>query len=242
MKLDDAQRRVLLYFSVLASGFLLAYIVVAFLVFPNVGVDDAVKVPGIVGLAYDEESRRLGAAGLNPSLGESRVSGSAPRSTVLSQTPAAGMVSPRGTTVTLDVSAGQKSATVPNVTGLALSDAISALRREGLSPGRTPEETNERARGTVLRSRPEAGQVVPAGTAVDLVLSLGPAQLTMPDLTGRDLESARATVEQLGLTMAPVVYDSVSTAPAGSVIGQAPLVGAPLTPGTTVTLRVSARP
>jgi serine/threonine-protein kinase len=241
MKVDRATKRVLLYLAVLVSGFLLAYVVVALLVFPNTGVADSVKVPAIVGLAYDEASRRLSAAGLKATVGEERVSGSAPRSTVLSQTPPAGNISPRGTTITLDVSAGQKSATVPRVTGLTLTDAIDALRGDGLLAGKTSEEASNQARGMVLRTRPEAGQVVPEGTAVDLVLSLGPAQLNMPDLTGRDLISARATVEQLGLTMAPIFYDSSSAFPGGQVIGQSPVAGAPLAPGTTVTLRVSAR-
>jgi serine/threonine-protein kinase len=242
MKLDRAQQRVLLYLAALVSGFLLAYVVVAFFLFPSSGTADSVKVPAIVGLAYDEASKRLGAAGLKASMGESRVSGSAPRSTVLSQTPPAGILSPRGASVTLDVSAGQKSATVPRVIGLSLSDAMNALRDDGLLAGKTSEEASSDARGIVLRTRPEAGQVVPVGTAVDLVLSLGPAQLNMPDLTGRDLTSARATVEQLGLTMAPVVYDSASAFPNGQVFAQSPVAGAPLAPGTTVTLRVSARP
>jgi serine/threonine-protein kinase len=238
---DDAQR-LLLYLGIAASGFLLAYIVVAFVVFPNVGVADDVKVPAIVGLAYDEASRRLGAVGLKASLGESRVSGSAPRTTVLAQTPAAGIVSARGTRVTLDVSAGQQSTTVPTVVGLTLSDALAALRGVGLMAGQTREEPNDKARGIVLRARPDAGQVVPAGTAVDLVLSVGPPQLTMPDLTGRNLDEARATLEQLGLTMAPVYYDSLSSSPPGSVIGQSPLAGAPLSSRTTITLRVAGKP
>jgi serine/threonine-protein kinase len=97
------------------------------------------------------------------------------------------------------------------------------------------------ARGTVLSSDPEVGQVVPEGSSVELVISAGPSQLMMPDVTGRELYAVRAMLEQLGLRVAQTEYDSTSVLPAGLVISQVPVAGMPVTATDLITLRVSGR-
>ena len=57
-------RRLLPYALVAAGGFLLAYLIVAFVIFPPQIVPDDAKVPQVVGLLYDEAVNRLEAAGL----------------------------------------------------------------------------------------------------------------------------------------------------------------------------------
>ena len=57
-----SSRRLLPYALVASGGFLLAYLVVAFLVFPPQIVPDDVKVPQVVGLLYDEAVTRLSEA------------------------------------------------------------------------------------------------------------------------------------------------------------------------------------
>ncbi len=220
-------------------GFAAAWLLVAFVVFPDEGPPDAVLVPAVVGLPYADASQRLTTAGLKASQGESRLSGEAPKSTVLAQTPVAGSRAQRGDPVTLDVSAGQQRATIPELVGKGRSSADRILREAGLTMGQVTERADAQARGTVLALAPSPGQVVPAGTAVDLVVSSGPAQLTMPDLVGRDLIDARSTIEQLGLTIGAVRYDSSSTRSAGRVLEQFPTAGTSVAPGAAVTLLVS---
>jgi serine/threonine-protein kinase len=83
---------------------------------------------------------------------------------------------------------------------------------------------------------------VPAGTKVSLVLSSGPNELTMPDVVGRDMGLARSLIEQLGLVLAPIEYDSLSTLGTGTVIAQSPAAGASLAGGSMVSIRVAGRP
>jgi serine/threonine-protein kinase len=224
------------------AGAALAWFLVAFVLFPDEGAADAVVVPAVLGLPFDDAARRLSEAGLDPALGESRLSGEAPKSTVLSQTPAAGARVQRGVTVTLDVSAGQERATIPRLEGRTRTAATEALRDAGLQLGQVTESPSDRARGTVLATRPAVGQVVPAGTAVDLVLSSGPAQLSMPDVVGQALAEVRGTLEQLGLVVGDVQYDSTSASAAGRIIQQEPAPGSLVPPGTSVTLRVAGKP
>jgi eukaryotic-like serine/threonine-protein kinase len=238
------RRDLALHLAVAGGAFLAAILLAAFVVFPDESGDPVpdVKVPGVVGLALTDAQRRLTSLGFKPTVGESRFSADAPKSTVLSQAPAAGTAAARGTPVTLDVSAGQQRATIPELAGLTRDDAARALADAGLELGQVVEQPGNEARGHILSSRPEAGQVVPLETRVDLVTSAGPAELSMPDVTGRDLLSARSLLEQLGLTVGPPAYDSTSTLPAGTIIAQNPALGTPVALGATISLRISGRP
>ncbi|MEP7344668.1 MAG: PASTA domain-containing protein [Gemmatimonadaceae bacterium] len=238
----ETRKTILQYAAIAAAGFLLAYILVALFVFPNDGVADGVKVPAVVGMRYDAAVRRLAAIGLKGSLGESRVSASSPQSTVLAQHPAAGLDALRGATIALDVSAGQERATVPSVVGMTQDDAVNELRRIGLTLGQITEQPADDPRGTVLQLRPDAGQIVPSGTTIDFVISGGPAELFMPDVLGRDGTEAKIMLDQLGVTLAPFEYDSISNLPRGSVISQSPSAGASLPQGSSVVLRIAGKP
>ncbi len=225
-----------------AGGFLLAYLLVAFVVLPDDVALGDITIPGVVGLTQTDAERRLTGLGLKVTLGEARFSADAPKSTVLAQVPPAGSVVTAGTSVALDVSAGQQRATIPSLAGRSTEDAERELKRAGLQLGQLQEQPSDSARGLVLGSNPSDGQVVPLGTRVDLVVSAGPSQLTMPDVVGRDYTSAAAFIGQLGLVAAPAEYDADSTLPRGTVVSQSPAAGAAVAAGTTVTLRVAGTP
>jgi serine/threonine-protein kinase len=223
-------------------AFLGAWVFVGLVFFPDTGPAPTVIVPPVVGMPFAEAEQKLEALGLKASLGESRPSNTAPRRYVLGQTPAAGTAVSPDVAIMLDVSAGQLRATVPRLIGMTRDDAVNALRNLKLDVGQVIERPGPEARGTVLATTPEAGLVVSQGTAVELVLSAGPTQLFMPDVTGRELYEVRATLEQLGLRIAETMYDSSSVLPAGLVISQVPAAGSPVTVTDLISLRVSGRP
>lgn len=224
------------------AAFLLAWLIVAMVLFPDTGPAPAVVVPPVVGLRFEEAERKLAEAGLKATLGESRASNTAPRRYVLGQTPNAGTTVDRDAVVTLDISVGQLRVRVPSLAGMTRDDAVAALRAAQLDMGQVVERPDSMARGTVLSSQPAGGQQVSQGTPVDLVVSAGPMSLLMPDVVGRELFEVRATLEQLGLRIAETVYDSTSILPAGQVIAQVPPAGSPVTVSELITLRVSGRP
>ena len=161
---------------------------------------------------------------------------------MLAQTPAAGTAVGPEVVVTLDVSAGQVRTQVPVLQGLAREDALAALRTANLELGQVVERPGSEARGTVLSSQPAAGQQVPQGTPIELVISAGPSELHMPDIVGRELFEVRATLEQLGLRISETQYDSTSALPVGLVLSQIPAAGSVITVNDLITLRVSGRP
>jgi serine/threonine-protein kinase len=223
-------------------SFTLAWIIVAFVLFPDTGPAPDVTVPGVVGLRFEEAERKLAESGLQAVLGETQPSQTAPRRYVLSQTPAAGTTVGSGVSVTLDISGGQVRVRVPTLVGLTRNDAVAAIRGANLEVGQVVEKPGPEARGTVLSSQPEGGQQVPQETPVELVVSAGPSELRMPDVVGRELFEVRATLEQLGLKINETTYDSTSALPTGLVVSQSPRAGSPVTAGDFISIRVSGRP
>jgi eukaryotic-like serine/threonine-protein kinase len=223
-------------------AFSIAWLIVAVVMLPDTGPAPSAVVPPVVGLRFDEAERKLAEAGLKAALGESRPSLTAPRRYVLAQTPAAGTAVGPEVVVTLDVSAGQLRVAVPAVSGMSRDDATAALRAANLELGQVIERPSPEARGTVMSSQPAAGQQVPQGTPVEIVVSAGPSELLMPDVVGRELFEVRATLEQLGLRIGETQYDSTSALPTGLVVSQLPSAGSPVTVSSLITIRVSGRP
>lgn len=234
-----ASRRLFPYAVVAAGGFLLAYLVVAFLVFPPELVPDDAKVPQVVGLMYDDAVNRLEAAGFKAKLGEERFVELAPKSTVLSQTPPPGSSEPRGAEIILDVSAGQRQLQVPAVVGLTQSLAQDAIEKAGLEIGDVQERESQSARGAVLETNPPSGQTVSPSTRIDIIVSRGPPAVEAPDVVGQSYAVARTLLEQVGLRVGDVTVDSLSTSIPSTVISQTPAAGSRLAPGSRISLTIA---
>jgi len=92
------------YAAAIISGFLVAYLIVAFLIFPSGVVPGNAKVPNVMGLLFDDASKRLAAVGFKAVQGGEEYRDATPVNTVLGQDPQAGAKEPEGSTVTLTVS------------------------------------------------------------------------------------------------------------------------------------------
>jgi eukaryotic-like serine/threonine-protein kinase len=234
-------RTSLVYLVSIAAGFSLAWLIVAFVVFPTGVVPRDVKVPNVTGLMFDEAEQRLAQAGFKAERGEQRFSASAPKLTVLEQSPPPGAREGIGSAITLVVSGGQRMATVPTVTGMTRIEAQVRLEQDGFDVGDTGEANSDAPRGSVIGTRPAAGAQVSVPSTITLILSRGAeaASVQMPSLMGRDVSGARMVLSQLGVRDVAVTWDPMATGPAGSVVGQSPVPGATILPGATVQLRVA---
>ena len=232
-------RTSLVYLVSIAAGFALAYLVVAFVVFPSGVIPKDVKVPNVTGLMYDEAILRLTQAGFNGEQGEQRFNNSAPKMTVLEQSPPPGAREGIGNPVTLVVSGGQRIVAVPTVTGMTKIEAQAVLEKEGFDVGDATESPSNAPRGTVIATRPAAGAQISVPSTVSLVLSGGAAVIQMPSLVGRDVDGARQTMLQLGVRDVTIVWDPMAIGARGTVIAQNPVASATLLPGSSVQLRVA---
>jgi eukaryotic-like serine/threonine-protein kinase len=232
----------LVYLVAIVAGFSLAYLIAAFVIFPAGVIPRDVKVPNVTGLGFDEAAQRLAQAGFKAEQGEQRYNNTAPKMTVLEQSPPPGAREGIGAAVTLVISGGQRMVTVPMVDGMSRVEAQVLLEKEGFEVGEVTQAQSNAPPGAVIGTRPAAGTAVSVPSTVSLVLSGGAPAPSMPDLMGREIGAARQVLTQLGVRNVAVVRDPMGPGAPGTVISQSPVSGATLAPGTTVTLRVVAEP
>jgi eukaryotic-like serine/threonine-protein kinase len=92
--------------------------------------------------------------------------------------------------------------TVPDVRGLSVADARSALQAEGLTLGGQTEKSDKNvAEGDVIDQSPESGNRIDEGASVSIVVSTGVEETTVPTLVGLSLDQARQALHDAGLEL-----------------------------------------
>jgi serine/threonine-protein kinase len=236
-------RRSLPYAIAIIGGFLLAYLVVAFLIFPSGVIPRDIKVPSVTGLPFDDAVRRLAERGLRGVKGEERFHEASPKGTVLEQSPAAGARDVEGAQITLTVSAGQQTAKVPSVNGMARAEAERALEDAGFDLGGVTERPSNTPAGQVIEATPRAGSEATIPSAVALVVSAGPTVVLVPNVVGQTVAQAKLAIESAGLLVSDIRTpegDPLSDMTA-IVTATVPASGAQVAAGTKVSVQASMR-
>ncbi|HMA23795.1 MAG: PASTA domain-containing protein [Gemmatimonas sp.] len=104
MSVRTSLRMSLPYAVTIVGGFLIAYLIVAFVVFPSGVVPGNARVPNVTGLQFDDAARRLAQVGFKAERGDQQYREATPTGTVLGQDPRPGTKEPEGSSVTLMVS------------------------------------------------------------------------------------------------------------------------------------------
>lgn len=161
-----------------------------------------------------------------------------PAGTVLSSNPAPGTICDPGTSVDITISSGQ--VTVPDVTGLDQATAETTLTDAGLTIG-SENFINDPTvpSGDVIDQDPAGGDQVDFGTPVDMDISIGPEQVTVPDVTGQSQADAESELVSNNLTVGSETSASDPSVPAGDVISQDPVGGTQVDLGSPVDLVIS---
>lgn len=130
--------------------------------------------------------------------------------------------------------------TVPSVIGLTRTEAANVLADQGLrlriaeGAGRYDDKVPA---GRVARQNRDPRTLVKRGSSVNVVLSLGPRRVVVPDLAGKPLPAAQAAISGSGLALGRILGAYASRREAGgSVLEQDPDPGASVAPGSAVDL------
>ncbi len=131
--------------------------------------DEQVTAQNVIGMDVREAMQRLRSDGF--AVETVMQTGPYPEGRVLAMTPDG--ILPRGSRITLTVSAGEpvKTVEVPDVTGLSRSDALVQLWLSQLAVGEVIEEPSNETPGTVIKQSHQPGTVVMAGTKIKLYIS-----------------------------------------------------------------------
>lgn len=151
-----------------------------------------------------------------------------PKNHVVHQTPEAGRTIKKGRDVSLVISRGTPTVTLPDLKRRDLSQAHIILEENGLVVGnKSFVYSAGTMRHTVLAQYPAPGKTVDRARPVDLLVSRGPrpAGFQMPDLTGRFLDETMQVLHPYKLLLDAVktVYDK--TKPENTVLRQEPPAG-----------------
>lgn len=127
---------------------------------------------------------------------------------------------------------------VPEVVGLTVSAAHDMLEGRGLRMVNRGEVHNDDVEeGFVAAQQPGPGSVLRAGEEVSIRVSLGPAGVEVPDVTGLLLAPAQARLVNAGLTPVDPPTEGGEGRP-GSVVAMDPRAGQQVPEGTRITLTV----
>jgi eukaryotic-like serine/threonine-protein kinase len=199
------------------------------------GGADKVTVPPVVGQTLEQARQRVDRAGLDVEV--KRRTDQAPRDFVFEQSPNPGQEVDEGSVVTLFVSNGPSTVRVPDVEGLDEADARRRLRRADLRTDVERESSTKVAEGLVIRTDPGPGRPAERDSAVTLVVSSGPDQVTVPSVVGETQEDAITRLREEGLS--PIVRERASSEPVDTVLEQTPGAGTEVDEGSSVTIFVS---
>ena len=215
---------------------------VLFLVGSNLSSSGAEKlpVPTVVELPVEEAVAELEANGFEVDRVD-EVNAEKPQGIVFDQDPSGGTRADEGSTVTIKVSAGVGQAEVPDVVGMTEIQARSLLENEGFNADTSPQSSDTVPEGDVISQDPAGGQQADRGSTVQLVVSSGEEQVTVPDVRGQTETTAANELGRRGFSVSTrrAFSDTVN---AGLVISTDPEPGDEVSPGSTVTLVVSEGP
>ncbi len=135
---------------------------------------------------------------------------------------------------------GGNVVTVPSLDGLTIDQAAETLAEYELRIGAQTPEISERPEGTIIAQQPAAGEGIEQGQAVNVTVSSGREQSTVPQLVGlTTLDDVRVALSDFGLVLGSIT-ESDSNQPGGYVLEQNPGEGTQVAAGSAVDIVVSS--
>lgn len=196
---------------------------------------DRVEVPNLIGVEKELAEELIKSAGLSVGDVKEVMSLTMP-GLVVGQSPEAYARAPAGTKVDLIVSRVASTKT-PNLIGIDLNTATSAILGVSLVKGQISERQSRSKPGTVIGQNPEPEALIEKGSPVDLVIAK-PEEVATPNLIGRPESEVENTLVGSGLVLGVLSY-SLSRQSPGKVLGQDPKPKMVVPAGTPVDVIIS---
>ncbi|WP_085528960.1 Stk1 family PASTA domain-containing Ser/Thr kinase [Kocuria massiliensis] len=200
-----------------------------------------VNVPTVANQAEQQAEDNLRNEGLKVNVKED-FSDKVESGHVIGTDPVDGTQVEKDSTVTLKVSKGPSSVTIPDdLAGQSEAYVRSRLEELGLKAGRVQNANSASVQaGMVIGTEPKLGGQAAAGSTVDLILSTGKVQV--PSVVGLNRDAAIATLTSQDTLLSTEIVNQDSSEPAGTVIRQSAQAGTSVPQGSTVTITVSSGP
>ncbi len=202
------------------------------------GVARYTTTPSLIDLTQADAQTKADGLGLTLSVADRQWSDTIKAGHVISSDPSPGGRILHGGTVSVILSKGPERHAVPDLSGMTIDQAATALSESSLVLGSQHLVYNNKVpTGQIVRTNPIAGTVERPDTVVDIFVSQGPKPLSVTDYTGQSADTATTALKAEGLKV-KTTEDFSDTVPIGNVISQDPSSGV-LYKGDTVKLVVS---
>ena len=147
----------------------------------NTSEDGTIYAPDLVNMSLENANKLIYSMNLSMSVTE-EYSSTVDKNYVISQAPVKGTPLKKGDTISIIISKGPQSLSVPNVIGYSLNDAKKILKQSGLNLGTVSYEySNFRSEGTIINQSPLAGMGdIKEGDSINVVVSKGPKPAEQP--------------------------------------------------------------
>jgi len=201
---------------------------------------EKVGVPNLVGITQAEASAALSSAGLKLGEVSQEFTARAPKGVVISQSPTSGSQVAKDSDVSVTVSKGAETVTVPDVAGMTQDAATQALAAVGLQVGVETQTSTTVPEGSVISQAPAAGQDVPKGSTVTITVAKQQPTVDVPNVVGMKKAAAKTTLEQKGFAV-NIIQTVDPSKTAGQVYKQTPSSPSKAPGGSNVTIYVWAK-
>ena len=143
----------------------------------------------------------------------------------------------KGSKVRVNVMSGPQQVAVPSVVGQTLAQAISTLHNDGFNVNPTYVDSSA-TQNQVIHQNPAPGSSVSKGSTVNLQVSNGPPQVSVPGVVGETAQQAVSDLESAGCVVNQQFVSVTDPSQDGIVQSQSPDGGTQATKGQTVTIEI----
>ena len=231
----------LLYFAIILISFIVGFIVVNYLIMPAVvGKGEDVPVPALLGLDLKDAQNVVKSNGLVFNITGYQYDTLYQKNRIIFQDPKPDNIIKKGRKVSVIVSLGIKSYTMPYIQGIPLKNGLEILKKMNINNGINKIYTSSDSlpKGFIVSTIPKSDETIDPGSIITIFVSKGSATdtLIMPNLIGLNLKMAVDTLKSLNLILTSVDSDTTVDSILSKVILQYPENGTNLAPGDSVNI------
>lgn len=128
--------------------------------------------------------------------------------------------------------------TVPNITGKHLKESLEFIQKFRLNSKVHKKYSNDVPAGTIISQEPQAGDRVRSGREIEIVSSLGPELIGVPDISGMTRREGEKELTKRKLVPGKITYVT-SSDEMESIIEQTPKAGDRVKKGTPVSFKIN---
>ncbi|NLO20110.1 MAG: PASTA domain-containing protein [Ignavibacteria bacterium] len=232
----------LIVLAVFVLTLIITVVIVNSFILPTIiGKKSSVKLPNLIGKEIESAKSILKQNSLEVDKITEQYNDNYPAGIVINQIPKPFQFVKEGRAITLIVSKGGETLTVPYLVGKPLRNARIDLMNLGLSIGEIAYEYSESFGGdTIISQKISSGKQVPYGSSVDVVVSKGAElMVVVPQLNLLPLEEATKILLESKLQVGNITYVKNETFQPNTVINQNPSAGELLNENSFIDLTVT---